>query len=47
MFEGDMDEGELEIGQVSALIHSIPTAAEIVEEMIAEYRQTCLGLPAL
>ena len=47
MFEGDMDEGELEIGQVSALIHSIPTTAEIVEEMIAEYRQTCLGLPAL
>ena len=47
IFEGDMDEGELEIGQVSALIHSIPTAAEIVEEMIAEYRQTCLGLPAL
>jgi enoyl-[acyl-carrier protein] reductase II len=47
MFEGDMDEGELEIGQVSALIHSIPTAAEIVEEIIAEYRQTCLGLPAL
>lgn len=47
MFEGDMDEGELEVGQVSALIHSIPTAAEIVEEMIAEYRQTCSGLPAL
>lgn len=47
MFEGDMNEGELEIGQVSALIHHIPSAAEIVEQMMAEYRQTRLDLPAL
>jgi enoyl-[acyl-carrier protein] reductase II len=30
MFEGNMDEGELEIGQVSAIINDIPSAAEIV-----------------
>lgn len=38
MFEGDMEEGELEIGQVSALIHEIKPAAAVVEEMIAEYK---------
>jgi len=32
MFEGDLQEGELEIGQVSALIESIKPAAQIVEE---------------
>lgn len=37
MFEGDMDEGELEIGQVSALIHDIKPAAQIVEDMIREF----------
>ncbi len=31
MFEGDMKEGELEIGQVSALIKDIPTATQIVK----------------
>ena len=33
MFEGDMQEGELEIGQVSALIHSIQPAGDIVHEL--------------
>ena len=37
MFEGDMQEGELEIGQVSALIDSIKPAAEIVQEIWDEY----------
>lgn len=37
MFEGDMEEGELEIGQVSALIHEIKPAKEIVEEIINEF----------
>ncbi|WP_421809007.1 NAD(P)H-dependent flavin oxidoreductase [Flagellimonas sp.] len=37
MFEGDMEEGELEIGQVSGLIHDITPAAEIVREMMAEF----------
>lgn len=38
MFEGDMEEGELEIGQVSALIHEIKPAAEIVEELITDFK---------
>lgn len=33
MFEGDLNEGELEIGQVSSLIHEIKPAAEIVKEI--------------
>jgi enoyl-[acyl-carrier protein] reductase II len=37
MFEGDMEAGELEIGQVSAIIKDIKPAAEIVQEMYKEY----------
>ncbi len=37
MFEGDLEEGELEIGQISGLIHDIKPAAQIVREMIAEF----------
>ena len=37
MFEGDLDEGELEIGQISGLIHEIKPAAEIVEEIMADF----------
>jgi len=37
MFEGDLDEGELEIGQVSGLIHEIKPAGKIVEEIVAEF----------
>lgn len=37
MFEGDMAEGELEIGQVSALIHEIKPAGEIVDEIMRDY----------
>jgi enoyl-[acyl-carrier protein] reductase II len=39
MFEGDLNEGELEIGQVSALIHDIKPAAQILEEMISEFKK--------
>lgn len=37
MFEGDMDEGELEIGQVSALIKSINPAAEVLQQIWLEF----------
>ncbi len=37
MFEGDLDEGELEIGQISGLIHEIKPAAEIVDEIISDF----------
>ncbi|MFN5149691.1 MAG: NAD(P)H-dependent flavin oxidoreductase [Flavobacteriia bacterium] len=39
MFEGDLAEGELEIGQISGLIKEIKPAAQVVEEIIAEYRE--------
>ncbi len=37
MFEGDLEERELEIGQVSAIIHDIKPAAQIVQDMMAEF----------
>lgn len=37
MFEGDLEEGELEIGQIAGLIHEIKPAAEIVREIIEEF----------
>ncbi|EDM43474.1 2-nitropropane dioxygenase [unidentified eubacterium SCB49] len=37
MFEGDLVEGELEIGQIAGLIHDIKPAAAIVEEIITEF----------
>lgn len=40
MFEGDLEEGELEIGQVSGLIHEIKPAHEIVEEIWKEFLST-------
>ncbi len=39
MFEGDVENGELEIGQVSGLISNIKPSAEIVEEMILEFKE--------
>lgn len=40
MFEGDLIEGELEIGQVSGMIDEIKPAADIVNEIIQEYNAT-------
>ncbi|MCB0465424.1 MAG: nitronate monooxygenase [Aequorivita sp.] len=37
MFEGDLEEGELEIGQIAGLIHDIKPAAQIVKEMFEEF----------
>ncbi len=47
MFEGDMEEGELEIGQVSALINDIKPAAQIIEDMISEFRSATKGISNL
>lgn len=41
MFEGDMEEGELEIGQISGYIDAMKPAAEIVEEIAKEFNQIC------
>jgi enoyl-[acyl-carrier protein] reductase II len=40
MFEGDLEQGELEIGQISSAINSIKPAGEIVKEIWQEY-QAC------
>jgi enoyl-[acyl-carrier protein] reductase II len=41
IFEGELDEGELEIGQIAALFNGRPiqTVAEVMNELAAEYRQ--------
>jgi len=44
MFEGDLKEGELEIGQVSAQISKMKTAEEVVEETWGEFQLTCKSL---
>jgi len=41
MFEGDLDEGELEIGQISGLIHEILPVEQIIQEMIADFEIAC------
>jgi len=38
MFEGDLNEGELEIGQIAGLIHEIKPAADIVKEIVDEFK---------
>jgi len=40
MFEGDLEEGELEIGQVSSMIREIKPAADVVKEIINECNET-------
>lgn len=37
IFEGDLIEGELEIGQISAFIDDLPSAAKVIENIIQEY----------
>ncbi len=47
MFEGDMNEGELEIGQISGAIDSIKPAGEIVEEIMKDFNSTISRLSKL
>ncbi|HET8854862.1 MAG TPA: nitronate monooxygenase, partial [Salinimicrobium sp.] len=47
MFEGDLEEGELEIGQISGLIHEIKPAAEVIREMVREFREAKVQLSSL
>ncbi|RMB63931.1 nitronate monooxygenase [Dokdonia sinensis] len=44
MFEGDLVEGELEIGQISALINDIKPAGQIVKDMITEFNEAKMAL---
>ena len=41
MFEGDLDNGELEIGQIAGLIDEIKPAAKIIEEIVTEHNNAC------
>lgn len=47
MFEGDLIEGELEIGQIAGLIHDIKPAGQIVNEMIAEFKDAKVALTSI
>ena len=44
MFEGDLEEGELEIGQVSGQIDTIVPAAQVVEELVQGYQALTHGM---
>ena len=51
MFEGDMDNGELEIGQVAALLHEVQPAGAIVKqvwsEFVIEHQRICAIKPSV
>lgn len=44
MFEGELDDGELEIGQVSASINDIKPAEEILKDIIAEFNEVVASI---
>lgn len=41
MFEGDLDEGELEIGQISGLIHEILPVDQIIQQIMSDFEAAC------
>ncbi|EPR72085.1 Enoyl-[acyl-carrier-protein] reductase [Winogradskyella psychrotolerans RS-3] len=47
MFEGDLDDGELEIGQIAGLIHDVKSVSEIVNEMVTEFKEAKKALITL
>ena len=46
MFEGNLENGELEIGQIAGVIHEIKPAAEIVQEIVNEFNEVSSSLPS-
>ena len=44
MFEGDLDEGELEIGQIAGLIDSIEPVSKIIKDIMIEYKQALVNI---
>ena len=46
MFEGNLSEGELEIGQVSSMINKMQTSKEIIDEIIDDFNNAKSHLPA-
>jgi enoyl-[acyl-carrier protein] reductase II len=47
MFEGDLDEGELEIGQIAGLINEVIPASQIIDNFIEEYDQALKNLKVI
>jgi enoyl-[acyl-carrier protein] reductase II len=47
MFEGDLNEGELEVGQVSSMIRELKPASNIVHELMAEFNEAIQRLKSL
>lgn len=47
MFEGDLEDGELEIGQIAGLIHDIKPAAQIVADMMQEFEEAKKSVSSL
>ena len=40
IFEGDMVEGELEIGQIASMLHKEQTVAEMMKNLITDFNDT-------
>ena len=47
MFEGDLENGELEIGQVASLLHRILPASEIINNMVSEFKDLTNNPPSI
>jgi enoyl-[acyl-carrier protein] reductase II len=47
MFEGVLDDGELEIGLIAGLIHDVKSVAEIVANMVAEFEEAKQNITSL
>ncbi|MDG1714648.1 nitronate monooxygenase [Lacinutrix sp.] len=47
MFEGDLEDGELEIGQIAGLIHDIKSVKDIVAEMVEEFEAAKVSVSKL
>lgn len=47
MFEGDLVEGELEIGQIAGIIHDIKPVSDIIHTMISEYESAVKQIQSL
>jgi len=47
MFEGDLEEGELEIGQVSGAIKEIKPVAQVVNELVTDFKKTQQNIAAI
>jgi len=47
MLDGDLDNGELEVGQAVSLIKNVPTVEEVFQELIASYKASLEKLPRI